>query len=319
MAAIRMLPSRLSPLHRHALLGDGVTVAMGDPPRALFAAVHLGSPQGIGARLAVDGRRGVLKASRLGHVADHVVRQELDGIRGAVGEARGRAAAAAERRTPGRQPPPAGRSGWQPNQDRECRTLRGTRRRGFRWAASAPPCRPSQTRPRRCGGIGIRGGPRPLPAPGDLAQRAARQSARRRTRTNRKGSLRCGGAQRALRAGLVSAAVGVSCRGGRPSGAAGRSTCAGDVGALRGRDPLGDLLAGEAIGEVAELRHGAGSSRLRWHQHRRGIHRPGIRRQATRRSVGLLAAGTFMRRGGAVRPRAAPSARMRLQRRLPGC
>ena len=76
-----------SPLHRRALLGDGVTVAMSNPPRALFAAVHLGSPQGIGARLAVDGRRGVLEASRIGHVANHVVRQHLEDIGGALGEA----------------------------------------------------------------------------------------------------------------------------------------------------------------------------------------------------------------------------------------
>lgn len=60
---------------------------MGDPPHALFASVHLGSPQGIGARLAIDGCRGVLKARGIGHVTDHVVRQQLEGIRGAVGEA----------------------------------------------------------------------------------------------------------------------------------------------------------------------------------------------------------------------------------------
>src|SRR4051812_38424810 len=61
-------------------------MAMGYPPFTALAAVHLGGSQGVGTRLTVDGRRGVLEASRVGHVAHHVVRQQLERIRRAVGE-----------------------------------------------------------------------------------------------------------------------------------------------------------------------------------------------------------------------------------------
>src|SRR5262245_308755 len=68
-------------------LCQGVSVAMGHPPLAGLAAVHLGSPQGVGARLTVDGGRGVLKTGCISHVAGHVVRLQLEGVRRAVGEA----------------------------------------------------------------------------------------------------------------------------------------------------------------------------------------------------------------------------------------
>src|SRR3954454_24344422 len=61
-------------------------MAMGYPPFTALAAVHLGGSQGVGTRLTVDGRRGVLEASRVGHVAHHVVRQQLERIRRADGE-----------------------------------------------------------------------------------------------------------------------------------------------------------------------------------------------------------------------------------------
>src|SRR4051812_1533568 len=61
-------------------------MAMGYPPFTALAAVHLGGSQGVGTRLTVDGRRGVLEASRVGHAAHHVVRQRLERIRRAVGE-----------------------------------------------------------------------------------------------------------------------------------------------------------------------------------------------------------------------------------------
>src|SRR4051812_26415231 len=55
--------------------GHGVRVAMRDAPLTLLAAVDLRGPQRVGARLAVDGSRGVLQADGIGHVADHVVRE----------------------------------------------------------------------------------------------------------------------------------------------------------------------------------------------------------------------------------------------------
>src|SRR3954467_1240291 len=70
----------------HGSLGHGVGMAMGYPPFTALAAVHRGGSQGVGTRLTVDGRRGVLEASRVGHAAHHVVRQRLERIRRAVGE-----------------------------------------------------------------------------------------------------------------------------------------------------------------------------------------------------------------------------------------
>ncbi len=59
---------------------------MGHLPLAVLTAIHLGCPQGVGARLTFDGGRGVLQAGCVGHVTDHVVRLELERVRRAVGE-----------------------------------------------------------------------------------------------------------------------------------------------------------------------------------------------------------------------------------------
>jgi hypothetical protein len=49
-------------------------------PLAALPAVHLRGPQGVSARLTVDRGRGVLEAGRIGHVAYHVVRLQLERI-----------------------------------------------------------------------------------------------------------------------------------------------------------------------------------------------------------------------------------------------
>src|SRR5436190_15805878 len=56
-------------------------------PPATLATVYLCGPQGVAARLAVDGGPGVLEAGGVGHVAHHVIRLQLELIRRAVGEA----------------------------------------------------------------------------------------------------------------------------------------------------------------------------------------------------------------------------------------
>src|ERR671924_1812931 len=61
---------------------------MGYLPFAALATVHLSGPQGVAARLTVDGGRSVLKAGGVGHVADRVIRLQFERVRGAVGEAR---------------------------------------------------------------------------------------------------------------------------------------------------------------------------------------------------------------------------------------
>src|SRR4029079_1903696 len=67
--------------------GHGVPMTMRDPPVTLLAAVDLRGPQGVRARLAVDGGRGVLQAGGIGHVADHVIREQLEFVRRALREA----------------------------------------------------------------------------------------------------------------------------------------------------------------------------------------------------------------------------------------
>jgi len=76
----------LMPLIGHWSFGHGVAMAMGYPPIAPLAAVHLGGPQTVGARLTVDRGRGVLESGGIGHVARYVVRHQLERIRRAVGE-----------------------------------------------------------------------------------------------------------------------------------------------------------------------------------------------------------------------------------------
>src|SRR4051794_9867451 len=62
---------------------------MGDLPPAVLAAVHLRRAEGVAARLSADRRRSVLEAGGIGHVADDVVRQQLEAVRRAVREAFG--------------------------------------------------------------------------------------------------------------------------------------------------------------------------------------------------------------------------------------
>src|SRR5436190_17718160 len=67
-------------------LGHGVGMPMGHLPLAALAAIHLGGPQGVTARLTVHGGRGVLKASGIGHVTHHVIRLQFERVGRAVGE-----------------------------------------------------------------------------------------------------------------------------------------------------------------------------------------------------------------------------------------
>src|SRR6476619_1807597 len=60
---------------------------MGYLPFAALATVHLCGPQGVGARLTVDGRRSALEADGVGHVAHHVIRLQFERVRRAFGEA----------------------------------------------------------------------------------------------------------------------------------------------------------------------------------------------------------------------------------------
>src|SRR3954451_17735627 len=60
---------------------------MDNLPLAGLAAVHLCGPQGVAARLTVDGGRSVLKTCGVGHVAHDVIRLEFERVRRAVGEA----------------------------------------------------------------------------------------------------------------------------------------------------------------------------------------------------------------------------------------
>src|ERR1700733_1030095 len=60
-------------------------MAVGNPPLTGFAAVHLGGPQRVGARLAVNRDRDVLQAGRVGHVACYVAGLQLEGVGRAVG------------------------------------------------------------------------------------------------------------------------------------------------------------------------------------------------------------------------------------------
>src|SRR5215208_175493 len=81
--ALRVLPVATQELS----LGHGVAMAMGYLPLAALAPVHLRGPQGVAARLTVDGGRRVLKAGGIGHVAHHVIRLQFERVRRAVGEA----------------------------------------------------------------------------------------------------------------------------------------------------------------------------------------------------------------------------------------
>jgi hypothetical protein len=62
-------------------------VAVGDPPLASFAAIHLGGAQRVRARLTINRSRGVLQASRVGHVTYYVEGVQVEGIRLAAGKA----------------------------------------------------------------------------------------------------------------------------------------------------------------------------------------------------------------------------------------
>src|SRR6266446_2684589 len=59
---------------------------MGYLPFAALAAIHLGGPQGVTARLAVHGGRGVLEAGGICHVTHHVIRHDFEHVRRAVRE-----------------------------------------------------------------------------------------------------------------------------------------------------------------------------------------------------------------------------------------
>ena len=72
-----------------ASASHGVAMPMGHLPLALFAAVHLRCTKRVAARLPVDRRRAVLQAGGIGHVAQNVVRLQLESVRRAVREARG--------------------------------------------------------------------------------------------------------------------------------------------------------------------------------------------------------------------------------------
>ena len=65
---------------RRSSSGCRVAMAVGNPPLAGFAAVHLGGPQRVGARLAVNRDRGVLPARRVGHVARYVAGLQVEGV-----------------------------------------------------------------------------------------------------------------------------------------------------------------------------------------------------------------------------------------------
>jgi len=66
-----------APAARPPSVSDGVAVAVSDLPLAVLAPVHLGGPQGVGARLTVDGGRGVLQAGGIRHVAHDIERLHL--------------------------------------------------------------------------------------------------------------------------------------------------------------------------------------------------------------------------------------------------
>ena len=70
-------------------VGDGVPVAMRDPPLTLLATVNLSGPQAVGARLPVYGSRDVLEAGCVGHVPDDVGRDQFECVGRAVREAAG--------------------------------------------------------------------------------------------------------------------------------------------------------------------------------------------------------------------------------------
>ena len=53
-------------------------MTMGHPPLATLPAVYLSGSQRVRAGLAVHGSSCVLEASRVGHVADDVVRDQLE-------------------------------------------------------------------------------------------------------------------------------------------------------------------------------------------------------------------------------------------------
>jgi hypothetical protein len=57
-----------------------------DLPLTVFASIHLGGSQDVTPRLPIHGGRGVLPAGRVSDIADNVIRQELEGVRGAVRE-----------------------------------------------------------------------------------------------------------------------------------------------------------------------------------------------------------------------------------------
>jgi hypothetical protein len=74
----RLRTQRAGPLARSSLVQwHHVGVPVDDPPRAVFAPVHLGDAQGVCAWFTVDRGRGVLEADRIGHVADDVACQQL--------------------------------------------------------------------------------------------------------------------------------------------------------------------------------------------------------------------------------------------------
>jgi hypothetical protein len=60
-AAVRSRSCRVADVIWHPSLGHGVGMPMGHLPLAALAAIHLGGPQGVTARLTVDGDRGVHK------------------------------------------------------------------------------------------------------------------------------------------------------------------------------------------------------------------------------------------------------------------
>lgn len=67
-------------LGRRSSSGCRVTMAVGNSPLAGFAAVHLGGPQRVRARLTVNRDRGVLQARRVGHVARYVAGLQVEGV-----------------------------------------------------------------------------------------------------------------------------------------------------------------------------------------------------------------------------------------------
>src|SRR6185312_5648609 len=69
------------------LCGQWIGVAVGHLPLAAFAAVDLGRAEGVTARGTVDGHGRALQADGECHVAEDVVRLELEPVRRAVREA----------------------------------------------------------------------------------------------------------------------------------------------------------------------------------------------------------------------------------------